>query len=92
MGILGEYFVVGVDIEQYDPQHPGKYLRDLLKEENDVIAQRGFQSYLGVLPSPPIGFDNFTREVNSYMERPPFNYPNPLISVGGHKMVSTSNF
>lgn len=83
----GEYFVVGVDIEQYDNQNPSKYLRGLLRDDIDPVAERAYRSYLGVVPSSPVGFENFTTLVNSYMERPPFNFPNPLTYFGGEKRV-----
>ncbi|XP_015839153.1 guanylate cyclase 32E [Tribolium castaneum] len=83
----GEYFVLGVDIEQYDNENPSKYLRGLLRDETDPVAQKAFRNYLGVVPSSPVGFENFTILVNSYMEKPPFNFPNPLIFVGGSKRI-----
>lgn len=84
----GEYFVVGVDIEQYDEENPAKYFRGLLRDEVEPVAQRAYRSYLGIVPSSPIGFDTFSTKVNNYMEKPPFNFPNPLIPVGGTKRVS----
>jgi len=84
----GEYWVVGVDTEQYDPANPEKYLKALLRDETNPVAQRAFRSYLGVVPSPPVGFENFSEQVNRYMERPPFNFPNPLIYIGAYKTVS----
>ncbi|XP_030761658.1 guanylate cyclase 32E [Sitophilus oryzae] len=86
----GEYFVVGVDIEQYDDKNPSKYLRGLLRDAdlpNDPVAQKAYQSYLGVVPSSPVGFENFTALVNSYMEKAPFNFPNPLSYFGGGKLI-----
>ncbi|XP_066906128.1 guanylate cyclase 32E [Halyomorpha halys] len=83
----GEYWVVGVDIDQYDEQQPDKYLQGLLQDEADPRAVRGFRCYLGVTPSPSKGFENFTKVVNSYMEGPPFNYPNPVRSIGGVKTI-----
>ncbi|XP_050310703.1 guanylate cyclase 32E [Anthonomus grandis grandis] len=86
----GEYFVVGVDIEQYDQKNPSKYLRGLLRDSdlpNDLIAQRAYRNYIGIVPSSPIGFENFSNLVNEYMERPPFNYPNPLAFFGGVKTL-----
>lgn len=88
--ILGEYFVVGVDIEQYDEENPDKYLKGLLRDETHPVAQKAFHSYIGVVPSSPVGFENFTVLVNSYMERPPFNFPNPLTYFGIGKRVSIS--
>lgn len=79
--------MVGVDTEQYDPSDPSKYLRGFLDNKPDVDAQKAFGSYLGILPSSPIGFENFSMLVNEYMERSPFNYPNPLNRFGGSKMV-----
>jgi len=55
--------VVGVDIEQYDDKSPSKYLRGLLRDAdfpNDPVAQTAYKSYLGVVPSSPVGFENLT--------------------------------
>lgn len=60
----GEYFVLGVDIEQYDPSKPDKYLRGLLLEKTDARAEMAFQSYLGILPTAPIKFAEFAKEVS----------------------------
>ncbi|KAG8192121.1 hypothetical protein JTE90_027768 [Oedothorax gibbosus] len=83
----GEYFVVGVDIEQYELQKPKKYLRGLLRDEIEDDAKKAFQSYIGVVASPPTGFEHFTAKVNAYMQLPPFNFPNPVSSFGGMKKV-----
>ncbi|XP_055316774.1 guanylate cyclase 32E isoform X2 [Sitodiplosis mosellana] len=83
----GEYFVVGIDIEQYDASAPDKYLRGLLQDKTDDDCIIAFKSYLGIVPSPPIHFDEFARQVNHHMELPPFNYPNPLGLFGGAKQI-----
>lgn len=59
----GEYFVVGVDIEQYDAGAPDKYLRGLLLDKIDSIADIAFKSYLAIFPSAPISFLRFAKEV-----------------------------
>lgn len=85
--------MVGVDIEQYDDKNPSKYLRGLLRDSdypNDPVAQRAYESYLGIVPSSPVGFENFTVMVNNYMEKPPFSFPNPLSQFGGGKLVRRS--
>ncbi|KAG8315278.1 hypothetical protein J6590_074376 [Homalodisca vitripennis] len=84
----GEYWVVGADIDQYDAEAPEKYIRGLLRDEADPRATRGYRSYLGVVPTPPRGFQNFSLQVNALMERPPFNYPNPVDIVGGVKRIT----
>ncbi|XP_055854059.1 speract receptor [Episyrphus balteatus] len=84
----GEYFVVGIDIEQYDPSSPDQYMRGLLLETIDSKAEEAFQSYLGIFPTAPTLFENFAKEVNKYMEQPPFNFPNPLGIFGGTKQIS----
>ncbi|XP_032587491.1 speract receptor isoform X2 [Drosophila mojavensis] len=84
----GDYFVVGIDIEQYDPVKPEKYLRGLLMEKVEPLAAQAFQSYLGIVPTAPVSFATFANEVNKYMERPPFNFPNPLGLFGGAKQIS----
>lgn len=45
----GEYYVVGVDIERYQPASPQKYLRTLFKEENatEPLAEEVFKFYIG---------------------------------------------
>lgn len=61
----GEYFVVGIDIEQYDASAPDKYLRGLLQDQTDDESITAFKSYLGIVPSPPSDdFDEFARQVN----------------------------
>lgn len=86
----GEYFVLGVDLDRYDPDNPSKYMRALLKDNDnlDKEAIEAFQNYIGVVSSPSgVDFDNFTQMVNDYLEKPPFNFPNPLGLVGGVKRV-----
>ncbi|XP_037032480.1 guanylate cyclase 32E isoform X2 [Bradysia coprophila] len=83
----GEYFVVGVDIEQYDSSSPDKYLRGVLQVKTDPASVIAFQSYLAVVPSAPVLFSEFARLVNRYMEMEPFNYPNPLGHIGGVKQI-----
>ncbi|CAL1291491.1 unnamed protein product [Larinioides sclopetarius] len=83
----GDYYVVGVDIEQYEIQNPRRYLKGLLRDEIEDVAKKAFQSYLGVVGSPPVGFEDFTVKVNKYMQLPPFNFPNPVSRLGGMKRV-----
>ena len=84
----GEYFVLGVDLDRYDVDNPSKYLRGLLKDDLDRKAIEAFENYVGVVGSPSgSDFDNFTQMVNDYLERPPFNFPNPLTYFGGVKRV-----
>ena len=86
--VQGEYFVLGVDVERYDVENPSKYLRGLLKDDIDSKAIQAFENYIGVVSSPLVDFDNFTQMVNDYMEKPPFNFPNPLNYFGGVKRVN----
>lgn len=60
----GEYFVVGIDIEQYDASAPDKYLRGLLQDKTDAECLVAFKSYLGIVPSPTINFDAFAKQVS----------------------------
>lgn len=60
----GEYFVVGIDIEQYDTSEPHKYLQGLFQNTQDPEIVSAYQSYLGVVPSPAIEFDDFAIQVN----------------------------
>ncbi|XP_055383503.1 speract receptor [Condylostylus longicornis] len=83
----GEYFVVGVDIEQYDKSEPEKYLRGLLLETIDKTVEEAYRSYMGIFPSASNKFEEFAKQVNKYMELPPFNFPNPLGYFGGTKKI-----
>lgn len=60
----GEYFVVGMDIEQYDASNPEKYLKGILHNEQEPWVGRAYQSYLAVLPSSLVGFDDFAKKVS----------------------------
>lgn len=59
----GEYFVVGLDIEIYDAADPEKYLKGILHKEQEPWVGHAFQSYLAVLPSPLVGFNDFAKKV-----------------------------
>ncbi|GFV59926.1 uncharacterized protein TNCV_3960411 [Trichonephila clavipes] len=67
--------------------HQRSVPRRLLKDEIEADSKKAFQSYLGVVASPPIGFEDFTAKVNKYMQLPPFNFPNPVSSFGGMKKI-----
>lgn len=79
--------MVGVDVEQYDADNPEKYLTGMLSTKSDPILEKAFRSFFSVVPTPPKGFMNFSVKVNEYMEKPPFNFPNPLTQLGGVKQV-----
>ncbi|XP_053204418.1 guanylate cyclase 32E-like isoform X2 [Panonychus citri] len=83
----GQYFVVGVDVEHYNSQEPQIYFKGLLKDQINQVAQKSFQSYIGVVSSPYIGSESFSLKVNRYLQMPPFSIPNPLGSFGGLKRV-----
>ncbi|XP_076054851.1 guanylate cyclase 32E-like [Oratosquilla oratoria] len=83
----GEYFVVGVSLRQYDRNYPGRYLRDLLNEATNATIQAAYQNFVGVVPSPPVGFEEFTAKVNAFLELPPFNHPNAVMQFGGLKRI-----
>ncbi|KAK9513104.1 hypothetical protein O3M35_001368 [Rhynocoris fuscipes] len=84
----GEYWVVGVGIVQYDETEPTKYLRGLLQKEIEPLCQNAFRSYIAVAPSPAINITHFSIQVNEYMEKPPFNFPNPIGHLGGAKVIN----
>lgn len=60
----GDYFVVGIDIEQYDAGLPTKYMHGLLQTTPDPDAVEGFRHYLAVVPSAPVRFDEFAVQVS----------------------------
>lgn len=55
----------------------------LLRDNIDETANVAFQSYLGVVGSPPVGYEDFTAKVNKYRQLPPFNFSNPVERLGG---------
>lgn len=52
-----------MDIEQYDDADPEKYLKGILHSEQEPWVGNAYQSYLAVLPSPLVGFDDFAQKV-----------------------------
>lgn len=74
-------------MEQYDAENPGKYMTGMLSDRPDPVLDKAFRSFFSVVPTPPRGFKNFSVKVNEYMEKPPFQFPNPLMQLGGVKQV-----
>lgn len=87
-GIVGEYWVVGVDIEQYEEQEPDKYLRGLWQKHTDSKVLKTFRNYFSIVASPPVSFENFTALINEYRKKPPFNFSNPIDNLGGVVQVT----
>ncbi|KAK6638155.1 hypothetical protein RUM44_008583 [Polyplax serrata] len=83
----GKYFVVGVELEQYDEKDPGRYMRGLLRDDIDPTVVRAFASYFGIVPTAPVNMHGFSVKVNEYMEKPPFNFSNPLFQLGISKVI-----
>lgn len=54
-----------MDIEQYDASDPEKYLKGILHSEQEPWVGLAYQSYLAVLPSPLVGFDDFAKKVKN---------------------------
>lgn len=81
--------MLGVDIEQYDEKRPNKYLRGLWQKKTDLSIVNAYRSYFSIVASAPINLMNFTRLVNEYRQKPPFNFTNPLANVGGIVQVTT---
>ncbi|XP_024220627.1 guanylate cyclase 32E [Bombus impatiens] len=79
----GEYWVVGVDIEQYDEKRPDKYFRGLWQKKTNSSILKAYRSYFSVVASAPIYSKNFTRMVNQYRQKHPFYFTNPLANMGG---------
>lgn len=52
-----------MDIEQYDASDPEKYLKGILHSDQEPWVGPAYQSYLAVLPSPIVGFDEFATKV-----------------------------
>lgn len=77
----GEYFVLGINLDRYDVGNPKKYLRGLLKKEEEATDRKvieAFENYIGVVGSPSSKQSkNFHKMVNNYLQRPPFNFTGP---------------
>lgn len=63
----GDYFVVGVDLEQYSTTEPDKYLRGVLNNVTEEAAIKAYQSYLGIVPSAAVDFDEFAKQVREFI-------------------------
>lgn len=80
--------MVGVGLEPYDSKNPEKYLKDRFKQEIQSDLKESYRSYLGIVPSPAQGFEHFSSQVNKHLNQPPFNFENPIASLGKDKKVS----
>ncbi|CAH0390267.1 unnamed protein product [Bemisia tabaci] len=65
----GEYFVVGIDTELYDPEvDPSKYLRPVLKNDAPLDHEL-FKAYMAIVPTAHEGFSNFSDRVIECMNQ-----------------------
>lgn len=62
-----DYFVVGIDLEQYDSRQPDKYLKGVLQDNQEKSIVEAFNSYIAVVPSASIGFENFASQVRFFI-------------------------
>ncbi|XP_035734350.1 guanylate cyclase 32E-like isoform X1 [Vespa mandarinia] len=84
----GEYWVVGINFDQYDEQKPDKYLRGLYQDRiKDYSVLKAYRNYFSIVASAPIDFDNFTKLINDYRQKPPFNFTNPLLMLRVNGLV-----
>lgn len=86
--IVGEYAAIGVDVEKYEPNEAIRYLSGPLRKKPGPRTMQAFRSYIAVAPSPSPSYPAFAREVNRRLKMPPFNFKNPLETLGGEKVVS----
>lgn len=70
-----------------DTWNPRRYFRGLLTDENETEAPSAFRSYLGIVPSAPKNFTEFSRRVNHFMEMEPFSFKNPIKQFSGYKNI-----
>ncbi|XP_055350580.1 receptor-type guanylate cyclase Gyc76C-like isoform X2 [Paramacrobiotus metropolitanus] len=74
----GDYFVVGVYLEQYKDRgsDPAKYIRGVFEKEIAKKTIKAFRSFLAVIPTPSQAKEQgeFTTEVNAYLPKPPFYF------------------
>ncbi|XP_038215184.1 speract receptor [Zerene cesonia] len=83
----GEYAAIGVDVEKYEPEEAIRYLAGPLIREPSSRTIKAFRSYLAVAPSPAPSYPAFATEVNRRLQMPPFNFTNPLLALGGGKVI-----
>ncbi|CAH0406557.1 unnamed protein product [Chilo suppressalis] len=83
----GEYAAIGVDVEKYEPEEAVRYLAGPLRKEPEARGLKAFRSYLAVSPSPSPSYSAFAMEVNRRLQMPPFNFTNPLLALGGGKVI-----
>ncbi|XP_047528316.1 guanylate cyclase 32E isoform X2 [Vanessa atalanta] len=83
----GEYAAIGVDVDKYEPEEAIRYLSGPLRKEPGPRVPKAFRSYLAVAPSPAPSYPAFAREVNRRLQMPPFNFTNPLLALGGGKVI-----
>ncbi|CAH2232762.1 jg15507 [Pararge aegeria aegeria] len=83
----GEYAAIGVDVEKYEPDEAIRYLTGPLRKEPGPRVPKAFRSYLAVVPSPAPSYPVFAREVNRRLQMPPFSFTNPLLALGGGKVI-----
>lgn len=84
----GEYWVVGVDIEQYDKERPDKYIHGEWLQKMSLSIE-AYHNYFSIVASAPIDSTHFTRLVNEYRHKPPFNFTNPSARIGGMVQVTS---
>ncbi|XP_070580962.1 guanylate cyclase 32E-like [Ptychodera flava] len=79
----GEYIVIAIEPKQYDESQAAGYLQDPYEIGYSPEVISAYQSLLVLVATPPLSdtYRNFTRTVDEYAERPPFNYENPRGSI-----------
>lgn len=89
----GKYWVVGVDIKQYDEQQPDHYLRGHWQwnrmEMN--LSMKAYRNYFSIVASAPIDIMKFAQRVNEHRQKPPFNFTNPVGKMKGIVQVTTKD-
>ncbi|CAH2074153.1 unnamed protein product, partial [Iphiclides podalirius] len=83
----GEYAAIGVDVDKYESEEAIRYLSGPLRKEPSPRTLHAFRSYLAVAASPSPSYPAFAREVNKRLQMPPFNFTNPLLTLGGGKVI-----
>ncbi|XP_077980630.1 speract receptor-like [Glandiceps talaboti] len=76
----GEYHVITVDTRKYSEELAAReYLKDPYETHFTPDLISAYQSLFILVATPPLSqtYYNFTRTVEEYGERPPFNYSNP---------------
>lgn len=92
--VNGEYMVIYINNEMYDPELAYEYIftgdsEAHLKRGEKASATKAAQSLLVIAPTPAkeLEYNNFLNKVREYNTEPPFSFPAPFNNITKHITV-----